>query len=110
MAQVYKNTRVEGTAGLTTYATLYGTTASTTAVISTISVCNRSADNKRFRIGIDDTEGTPSNAEFIAYDAVVAPYDTSFITVGLCLGNSQYIRFSSDDNTLSFIAHISEIT
>lgn len=109
MPQSYKNTKVLGTSGLTTYTTLYNTTASTTAVISTIAVCNRSANNKQYRIGIDDSAGTPATNEFIAFDATVAANDTSFITVGVCLSNNQYIRVSSTDNTVTFSAFVSEI-
>lgn len=110
MPQVYKNARVQGTSGLGTYTTLYNTTASSTAVISTIAVCNRGTSNKQIRIGIMGSAGTPAAKDFIVYNASVANSDTSFITVGICLGNSEYLRVSSTDSDITFTAHISEIT
>lgn len=110
MATAYKNTKVQGTAGLTTYATLYNTTATTTAVVSTIAICNRSTSTKAYRIGLDASAGTPNSDEFLVYDASVDGNDTVFLTVGVTLGNNQYIRISSTDNTVSFHAFISEIS
>lgn len=110
MATSYKNTSVLGTAGLTTYATLYNTTATTTAVLSTIAVCNRGAADKQFRIAICSTQNTPSNDEFIAYDTTVAGEDTTFITIGATMSTSQYLTISSTDTNLSFTAFVAEIS
>lgn len=110
MATSYKNTSVLGTAGLTTYATLYNTTATTTAVLSTIAVCNRGVADKQFRIAICSTQNTPSNDEFIAYDTTVAGEDTTFITIGATMSTSQYLTISSTDTNLSFTAFVAEIS
>lgn len=110
MATAYKNTKVQGTAGLTTYTTLYNTTASTTAVVSTIAICNTSTGALSYRIGIDDTAGTPAAGEWLVYDASVPANDTIFLTVGVSLGNNQYLRVSSSANTINFHAFISEIS
>jgi len=91
MATVYKNVSgVSASAGVTNYNTLYSTTASTSAVISTVAVCNQGDATATFRIAISATGGTtaPLAAEFLVYDASVAPNDTIFITVGSSLANS----------------------
>ena len=110
MATAYKNSSALGTSGLTTYATLYNTTATTTAVLSTIAICNRSGADKKFRIAICSTQNTPSNDEFIAYDTAVAGEDTTFITIGATMSTSQYLTISSTDSTLSFTAFVAEIS
>ena len=110
MATAYKNSSILGTGGLTTYATLYNTTATTTAVLSTIAICNRGTTDKQFRIAICDTALTPSNEEFIAYDTSVAGEDTTFITIGATMATSQYLTISSTDTTLSFTAFVAEIS
>lgn len=110
MATTYKKAGVQGTSGLTTYATLYNTTASTTAVVSTIAICNTTSNSATYRIGFDTTAGTPSASEWLVYDAVVTGNDTIFITAGVTLGNSEYIRISSSANTVSFQAFVSEIS
>jgi len=110
VATTYKNSQVLGTAGLTTYATLYNTTSTTRAVLSTIVVCNRGSADKQFRIAVADAEDTPSNEEFIAYDTTVAGEDSTFITIGVTLGTSEYVRISSTDTNLSFTAFVAEIS
>jgi hypothetical protein len=110
MATVYKNSKVQGTAGITTYATLYNTSASAQAVVSTIAICNTASVSATFRIGIMGSAGTPSAADFIVHGGAVAGNDTVFLTVGATLGSSEFIRVSSSANTVSFTAFISEIT
>ena len=104
MPTSYAIAQVQGTAGVGTYATLYSTGASETAVVSTVSVCNTSASAQTFRIGVMGSAGTPSASEWIVYDASVPATDTVFLTVGLTLGNTKFIRVSSSANTVAFSA------
>lgn len=110
MARNYKNAQAQGTSGVSTYATLYSTDSSTTAVISTIAICNTSTTDATYRLAIMGTEGTPAAQNWIAYDSTVAGNDTSFITVGFTMENSQYLRISSSADTVTFSAYISELT
>ena len=110
MATIYKNAQIQGTAAVGTYATLYNTSASTSAVISTIAICNTSSSSQTFRIGIMGSAGTPGAAEWLVQDTAVAAKDTTFLTLGVTLGNSQFIRVSSSANTVAFSAYISEIS
>lgn len=110
MATVYKNSQIQGTAGISTYATLYNTASATTAVISSILITNTSASSATYRIGIMGSAGTPSASEWLVYDGAVAGKDTIALTLGLTLGNSQFIRVSSSANTVTFSAYISEIS
>jgi len=110
MPTIYKNAQVQGTSVVTSYATLYNTGAGTTAVLSTVAVANTASATATFRIGIMGSAGTPSAENWLVYDAVVAGNDTSFITVGITLGNSQFIRVSSSATTVTFTGFISEIS
>jgi hypothetical protein len=110
MPTVYKNAQLQGTAGVTTYGTLYSTSASATAVVSTIAVCNTASVGATYRIGIMGSAGTPAAANWVAFDAAVAANDTVALTIGMTVGNSQFIRVSSSANTVTFSAYISEIT
>lgn len=113
MAEVYKNAQVQGTAAVGTFATLYNTSASTTAVVSTIVVANTSSVAATYRVAIMDSAGTPAQATpdaIIAWDASVAGNDSIMITIGATLGNSKFIRVSSSANTVQFSAFISEIS
>lgn len=113
MPTVYKNAQLQGTAGVTTYANLYNTGAASTAVVSTISVCNTASATATYRISIVPSSASaaaPSASNWIVYDAAVAANDTTLLTIGATLGNSQFIRVSSSANTVTFNAFVSEIT
>jgi hypothetical protein len=110
MGTIYKSQQLQGTTGLTTYGTLYSTDSGTTAVISTIAICNTASAAAAYRIGIMGSAGTPAAQNWLVYDAAVQPNDTTFLTVGLSLGNDQFIRVSSSANTVTFSAYVSEIS
>ena len=113
MATIYKNAQLQGTAGVTTYANLYNTSASTTAVLSTIAVANTASTSATYRISIvpaSASAASPSASNWIVYDAAVAGNDTILLTVGATLGNSQFIRVSSSANTVTFTGFVSEIS
>jgi hypothetical protein len=54
--------------------------------------------------------GTPSGADWRVYDSVVAASDTVFLTVGMTVGPSRFIRVSSSATTVTFFASVAEIT
>lgn len=110
MATTYKRAGVQGTASTGTYATLYNVPAATSAVLSTIAVCNTAGSAATYRIGFDTTAGTPDATEWLVYDASVPATDTVFLTVGVSLETGSYIRVSSSANTVTFQAFVSEIT
>lgn len=110
MPTVYKNAQVQGTASTGTYATLYSTNASTSAVISTIAITNTAAATATYRIGIMGSAGTPAAANWLVFDSVVAGNDTVLLTLGITLSPSQFVRISSSANTVTFSAYVSEIT
>lgn len=55
----------------TTLTTLYTVPVGTFAVV-TVSLCNRGTSNRAIRLAIASS-GTPSNAEYIEYDAEILP-------------------------------------
>jgi len=110
MAIVYKESSVQGTAAVGTYATLYQCPAATTAVVGLIGICNTAATSATFRISVMATAGTPTTAEAKTWDTVVAPNDTLSLSLGLVVGASRFVRVSSSANTVSFFAAVSEIT
>lgn len=110
MPTAYKLAQVQGTAGVTTYATLYSTGASTTAVLSSISICNTASTSATYRIGVMASAGTPAAGQWIVNGATVPANDTVFLTVGLSLGNTQFVRVSSSANTVDFSASVAEIS
>lgn len=112
MPKLYKNACIQGTSSISTYTTLYNTTASSSAVLSTIAICNAASADATYRVGITDSATDPSltTGQFIAYGSTVAGNDTTFISVGVALGNNKFIRVSSSSASVNFNAFISEIT
>lgn len=109
MATTYKLAQVQGSASTGTYATLYNTDASTTAIISNLLIANEAGSAVTVRVGTDTTAGTPGAGEWILYDVVIAANDT--LSFGpLSLGNTQYLRVSSSANTCTFAAAVAEIS
>ena len=110
MATVYKDAQSAGTANTSTYATLYSTGASTTAVIGSLIICNEATSAVTVRVGLAASAGTPASGSFILYDRTIPANDTLALTVGLALGNTKFIRISSSAATVSFTASVSEIS
>lgn len=110
MPATYTNAQVQGTGNSSTYATLCSTAGGTTAVISSIVICNRSTTAATYRIAITTTAGTPSAGQFLVYDSAIAGNDTVSLSLGITLDASEFIRISSSTNTLDFTAFMSVIS
>ncbi len=110
MPIAYKDAQVSGTASVGTYATLYNTGAATTAVLSSLLICNTASTAATYRIGLATSAGTPGDGNWIAYGPTVQPNDTVSLTLGLALGNTKFVRVSSSASTVVFTAAVAEIS
>lgn len=93
----------------TTNTTLYTVPSVTQTIVSTISVCNQTSGELAFRIAIRPAGETLAAKHYIAYDAKVAGNDTTFITVGATLNQTDVITVYAASANLSFNAFGSEI-
>lgn len=110
MTTSYKEASVQGTASVSTYATLYDTSGTgITAVISRFLVCNRAGTNATVRIAAMNSAGTPAAADFRFYDVTVLANDTLELP-GIAMQNARYVRVSSSADTITFAAEIAEMT
>lgn len=110
MPTTYKRQGLQGTTAVSTYGTLYTVPAATTAVLSTIAICNTAGASATYRIGFATSAIEPSAADWLVYGGTVPANDTVFLTIGVTLNTGTLIRVSSSANTISFQAFISEIT
>jgi len=94
----------------TTATTLYTVPSSTQAVVSTIAVSNRAASSGTFRIAIRPNGATLANEHYIAYDSTVAANDSTFITIGITLGDTDVITVYASSADQTFSAFGSEIS
>lgn len=94
----------------TTATTLYTVPASTDAVVSTISVCNRAATAGTYRIAIRPAGAALANSHYIAYDSSVAANNTTFISVGVTLDATDVITVYASSADMTFSAFGTEIS
>lgn len=109
MPTAYKDAMVQGTASIGTYATLYSTSASTTAIISNIIIANESASAVTVNLGVVNSASAPASGQFLLEEVVVSGAET--LSFGpYALGNTRFIRVASSASTCTFAAAIAEIT
>ncbi len=93
-----------------TLTTLDTVPSATSAVVSTIAVCNRAATAATYRIAIRPAGAAISNEHYIAYDSTVAANDTTMLTIGITLAATDVISVYASTANLSFNAFGSEIS
>jgi len=108
MANVYKVLgQVSPTA--TTNTTLYTVPAATSAVCSTLIVCNRNGSTS-FRVAIRPAGATLADEHYIIYDSYINSYDTLFFTLGITLSATDVVTVYADTAVLSFSLYGTEIS
>lgn len=96
-----------------TESTLYTVPADTSAVVSSIAVCNQTASSATFRIAVQPSADAGSNAaakHYLVYGTTVGAADTVVLTIGVTLATGDRIRVFASNANLSFSAYGSEIS
>ena len=97
----------------TTAVSLYTVPASTTAVISTVSVCNFGTATT-YRIAVRPLGAAIANQHYLTYDSSIPANDSVLLTLGLTLSATDVVSVSSGmtatATNLSFGLFGSEIT
>lgn len=92
----------------TTATTLYTVPAASSAVVSTISVCNQASTAATYRIAVRPAGAALAAQHYIVYGATVPASDTTMLTVGLTLAATDVITVYASSATMSFNAYGSE--
>jgi len=109
MATVYKVLGQSNPAA-TTATTLYTVPASTSTVVSTITVCNIGGVIGTFRIAIRPAGATLANLHYLAYDATVNGQDMLTFTLGVTLATTDVITVYASNANFAFSVFGSEIS
>ena len=88
----------------------YTVPASTSAVLSTIVVANRSATATSFRLSIGVAGLGDNNCQYIAYDVTIAGNAVHTFTLGISLAATDVVRVYATLATLSFSGFGVEVT
>jgi len=94
----------------TTATTLYTVPSSTSAVVSTLSVCNIGTSATTFRVAVRPAGETLANKHYLAYDASVAGNDSILLTLGISLATTDVVTVYAGTANLAFSLYGSEIT
>jgi len=94
----------------TTLTDMYTVPGSTTAVISTLCICNRTAATRTVRVSIAIGGASDSLEQYIYYDVKVLKNDSTFATIGITLAATDVMRVYTDAIGVSFSIFGTEIT
>ena len=109
MAYTYK-VLAQSAPSATTNTNVYTVPAGTQAIVSTITVANRSASSVTYRIAIRPAGATLANQHYLAYDVSVGGNDTTPLTIGVTLAATDVITVYASTADLSFGIFGSEIS
>jgi hypothetical protein len=91
-------------------AVIYTVPASTEAVISSLSVCNRDFIGTWFRISVSPNGVATDDKHYIYYDLPIPGFETFIATVGITLDAADVVRVYAKIGSLSFSLFGTEIT
>lgn len=80
----------------------YTVPALTSAILSSITVANRSATPTAFRISIAVAGAADSDIQYIAYDAPIGANEVITLTLGISLATTDVVRVYATLATLTF--------
>jgi hypothetical protein len=89
--------------------TLYTVPAATSAVASTLSICNRGVSTT-VRVAIRPAGATLVNRHYIVFDNAINANDTLFLTIGVALSATDVVTVYAGTANVSFSLFGSEIT
>lgn len=86
----------------TTLTDAYTVPGATTAVVSSGTVCNRSATPTTFRLSVAVAGAADNNKQYLFYDAPIGANETMALTLGITLGAADVVRVYATLATLAF--------
>ena len=93
-----------------TLTTLCTVPASTSAVVSTITICNTASSATTYRIAVQPAGASIANQHYLAYDAAIPANDTATLTLGVTLATTDVISVYAASASVAFAAYGVEIT
>ena len=108
MAITYK-VLAQSAPSATTNTDVYTVGAGKSAIISTITICNRSATAASYRIALRPDGAAIANSHYIAYDVALAANDTTALTLGITCDASDVVTVYASTADLTFSLFGSEV-
>lgn len=109
MANTYK-VLGQSNPSATTATTLYTVPSATSAVCSTITICNQASTAGSFRIAVRPAGEALAAQHYIAYDTSIPANDVLTMTIGLTLATTDVVTIYASSSSISFNLFGSEIS
>jgi hypothetical protein len=109
MATTTYKTLGQSAPAATTSTDLYTVPASTSAVISTIVITNRSTSDATFRLSQSKLGAALANQDYLVYDATVPGSGFITLTLGITMATTDKLRVYASTANLSFNAFGTEL-
>jgi hypothetical protein len=93
----------------TTNTDLYTVPSATSAVCSTLAICNRGTSTF-FRVAVRPAGATLANEHYVVYDSAISAGDAIFLTLGLSLATTDVVTVYANTANLSFSLFGSEVS
>ena len=93
-----------------TATTVYTVPALTSTILSTVTVCNQSANTATFRLAVRPSGESLAAKHHINYDTPVPGNDTVSLTLGITLAATDVLTANANTSSVSFNAYGSEIS
>jgi len=93
-----------------TNTTLYTVPSATSAVCSTLVICNQAASAATFRIAVRPAGAAIATPQYISYDTNINANDSITMTIGITLATTDIITVRANTTTVSFNLFGSELT
>jgi hypothetical protein len=93
----------------TTNTDLYTVPSATSAVCSTLAICNRGLSTL-FRVAVRPAGATLANEHYVVYDSAISAGDAIFLTLGISLATTDVVTVYAGTANLSFSLFGSEVS
>ena len=93
-----------------TATTLYTVPAATTAIASTLQICNQAGTAGTFNVAARPLGASLTTAHYLLYNTAIAANDALSLTIGMCLSATDVITIQSSSGNISFTLFGSELT
>lgn len=94
----------------TTSTTVYTVPAATEAIVSSVTICNRSSSAGTFRLAVRPNGATLANEHYVVYNTGITANDTIILTVGLTLDAADVLEVYTSSADMSVNVYGSEIS
>lgn len=94
----------------TTDTDVYTVPSATTAVISTVNICNRGSAASTFRLAVRPAGASISDEMYLAYDVAIPANDSIALTLGVTMATTDVFTVYAGTADFSFNIFGSELT